>query len=86
MIDWDCRRARRCDVDKRHSNDPALVLGELKTVRARIDRQIAVIRTLIRSTGKQHTVLTTRPHALIGYARDRPSGVEAGAYTEADVD
>ncbi|MFQ5850513.1 MAG: hypothetical protein ACE5JU_07985 [Candidatus Binatia bacterium] len=47
------------------------VLGELQTVRARIDRQIAAIRSLIRSTGKQRTVKTARPRALVGYARDR---------------
>jgi DNA-binding winged helix-turn-helix (wHTH) protein len=52
---------------------PALqrVLGELQTVRARIDRQIAAIRSLIRSTGKQRTVKTARRRALVGYARDR---------------
>ncbi len=47
------------------------VLRELLTVRARIDRQIAAIRTLIRSTGKQRTVKAARPRALVGYARDR---------------
>ncbi len=47
------------------------VLGELQTVRARIDRQIAAIQSLIRSTGKQPTVKTARPRALVGYARDR---------------
>ena len=47
------------------------VLRELLTVRARIDQQIAAIRTLIRSTGKQRTVKTARPRALVGYARDR---------------
>ncbi len=52
---------------------PALrrVLGELQTVRARIDRQIKAIQSLIRLTGKQRTVKTGRPRALIGYARDR---------------
>ncbi len=47
------------------------VLGELQAVRARIDRQIAAIRTLIRSPGKQRTVKTARPRTLVGYARDR---------------
>ncbi len=47
------------------------VLRELLTVRARIDRQIAAVRTLIRSTGKQRTVKTVRPRAMVGYARDR---------------
>ncbi|MEE8607248.1 MAG: hypothetical protein V3S55_06580 [Nitrospiraceae bacterium] len=46
-------------------------LGELQTVRARIDRQIAAIRSLIRTTGKPRTVKTVRPRALVGYARDR---------------
>ncbi len=46
-------------------------LGELQTVRARIDRQIAAIRSLIRTTGKLRTVKTVRPRALVGYARDR---------------
>ncbi len=47
------------------------VLGELQTVRARIDRQIAAIRSLLRATGKHRTVKTARPRALVGYARDR---------------
>jgi hypothetical protein len=46
-------------------------LGELQTVRARIDRQIAAIRSLISTTGKPRTVKTARPRALVGYARDR---------------
>ncbi len=47
------------------------VLRELEIARARIDRQIAAIRTLIRSTGKQRTVKTARSRTLVGYARDR---------------
>ncbi|MFQ5993256.1 MAG: hypothetical protein ACE5NA_12530 [Nitrospiraceae bacterium] len=47
------------------------VLAELQTVRARIDRQIAAIRSLIRATGKPRTVKTARPRKLVGYARDR---------------
>ncbi len=47
------------------------VLRELLTVRARIDRQIATVRSLSRSTGKQRTVKAARPRALVGYARDR---------------
>jgi hypothetical protein len=47
------------------------VLRELETVRARIDRQIAAIRSLIRATGKQRTVKNARPRAVVGYARDR---------------
>ncbi len=47
------------------------VLAELQTVRARIDRQIAAIRSLIRATGKPRTVKTARPRTLVGYARDR---------------
>ena len=47
------------------------VLAELQTVRARIDRQMAAIRSLIRSTGKPRTVKAARPRALVGYARDR---------------
>lgn len=47
------------------------VLRELLTARARIDRQITVIRSLIHSTGKQRTVKTARPRAKLGYARDR---------------
>jgi hypothetical protein len=47
------------------------VLRELLTVRARIDRQIATVRSLIRATGKQRTVKAARPRTLVGYARDR---------------
>ena len=47
------------------------VLGELQAVRARIDRQIAAIRSLIRATGKPGTVKTARPRAVVGYASDR---------------
>ena len=47
------------------------VLGALQTVRAGMDRQIAAIQSLLRSTGKQRTVKTARPRALVGYARDR---------------
>ena len=47
------------------------VLGELQTVKTKIDRQIAAIRSLIRSSAKRPSPKTARPRTLVGYARDR---------------
>jgi hypothetical protein len=70
---------------------PALrrVLGELQTVRARIDRQIAAIQSLIRLSAKQRTVKTHRedrsPSGVGGLCPRPPSAAEEEACAEVAV-
>lgn len=57
------------------------VLLELQALRARIDQQIKVMQSVIRSsavrqTKPQRSTKKARPAALVGYARDRQAFIK----------